>query len=371
MPDVKVAILGGGHAAFAHAADLSIRGFEVRLYEVPELADTIAAVKERGGIDCEPDATTGLKGGFGRVKLVTTDAGEALDGADVAFVVVPAFAHQAFARLIAPHVKEDQVIVLSPGNFGGTVTFARGLRQHGCRALPLLAEAQSMIYACRKGSPTSIRIFGYKHGLRVAVFPARQTARVMAMLRQVFSTLEPAQNVLWTWLSNPNAIAHPPVTILNAGRVEATGGDFLFYVDGMTPSVMRVVEALDDERMYLGAGLGLALMPYHEMTKTWYGHQGYQGPNYPDKARNPVYYAIKAESELNSRYLTEDVPYGLVPWEDLGRLAGVEMPVCSSLIDLADSLLGVDFRANGQTLARIGLGDLDAEGLLHLVEEGE
>lgn len=366
----KITILGGGHAGFAHAADLSIKGFEVTLFEVPEMAETIAEVKQLGGIESVPDSSTGLKGGFGRLHQVTTDASEALAGADVAFVVVPAFAQESFARAIAPHVKEKQIVVLSPGNFGGAVTFARSLGEYGCQTLPILCEAQSMIYACRKGGPASIRIFGIKQGLRFAVFPSRMTDEVIPTIQKIFPTVEAAPNILWTWLSNPNAIAHPPVTILNAGRIEGTGGDFLFYVEGITPAVDRVLQALDRERMALGAALGLELMPHSEMTKLWYGHQGFQGPTYPDKARNPVYASIKAEQELDSRYLTEDVPYGLVPIEDMGNLVGVDTPICSALINLSNGLLDRDFRQIGKTLESIGLGGMTVSELKKLVEEG-
>lgn len=368
--ELKIAVLGGGHAGFAHAADLSLKGFEVRLFEVPDMAQTIAAAQKQGGIVSQPDPSTGLPAGFARVHLITTDAKAALAGADVIFLVVPAFAQGAFARLIAPHVTAEQIVVLSPANFGGAVTFAAALREAGCTTLPVLCEAQSMIYACRKDGDETIRIFGYKHGLQVAVFPACQTASVMPTLKRIVPTLEQAPNILVTWLSNPNAIGHPPVTVLNAGWIEQTQGGFLFYVQGMSPAVVRVMEALDAERMALGKALQLNLMPHGQMAKTWYGHQGYQGSTYPDKERNPVYASIKAESELNSRYLTEDVPFGLVPLEDMGRLAGVDMPVCSSLINLANSLLDRDFRATGQTLANIGLGDLSIPELKQLVEEG-
>ncbi len=227
-----------------------------------------------------------------------------------------------------------------------------------------------MIYACRKDGPASIQVFGYKHGLKIAVFPAKETAGVIPTLQKVFPTVEAAPNILYTWLSNPNAIGHPPVTILNAGWIDGTGGDFLFYVQGMTPAVVRVMDALDDERMALGEALGLELTPHNQMAKIWYGHQGYQGSTFPDKARNPVYSSIKAESDLDSRYLTEDVPFGLVPIEDMGKMAGVEMPICSSLITLANSLLDRDFRAIGQTLGSIGLGELTLPELKRFVEEG-
>jgi len=368
---IKIAILGGGNAGFAHAADLSIKGFEVSLFEVPEMAETIAKVKKRGGIELEPDPSTGLKGGFGRLHQVTSDAGAALDGADVAFVVVPAFAHKAFAKAIAPHVREEQIVVLSPGNFGGAIMFAQALEQYQCQTLPLLCEAQSMLYACRKGGPASVKIFGIKEGLRFAVFPSKYTDKVIPTLQKAFPKIEAAPNILWTWLSNPNAIGHPPVMILNAGRIENTGGDFLFYVEGITPAVNRILQDLDNERLALGTELGLELTPHGDMAKLWYGHQGYEGSTYPDKARNPVYASIKSETELDSRYLTEDVPYGLVPLEDLGKLVGVDMPICTSLIELSNSLLGVDFRQTGRTLKNIGLEGMSVSQLKRLVEEGQ
>jgi opine dehydrogenase len=366
----KIAILGAGHAGFAHAADLSMKGFEVRLYEVPEMAETIADINKQGGIDLQPDPSTGLKGGFSKVHLITSDAPAALQGADVLFVVVPAFAQEAFAKRIAPHVKKDQIVVLSPGNFGGAVTFSEALKKFGCLELPVLCEAQSMIYACRKDGTDKIKIFGYKHGLGIAVFPATSTAEVIPTLQKVFPTVEAAPNILWTWMSNPNAIGHPPPMILNAGWIEQTAGDFLFYVEGLSPSVVQVMDELDDERMAVGQALGLELTPHNQMGKIWYGHQGYQGSTYPDKARNPVYASIKAESQLDSRYLTEDIPFGLVPLEDLGKLVGVDMPICTSLINIANSLLGRDFRETGSTLENIGLGGLSVSELKQLVEAG-
>jgi opine dehydrogenase len=367
----KITILGGGHAAFAHAADLSLKGFEVRLFELPEMAATLAPVRARGGIEAKPAPSTGLPGGLGCPQLITTDAQAALEGADVIFMVVPAFAQNAFSRAIAPYIKPTQIVALSPANFGGAVTLAATLRAQGCETLPVIVEAQSMMYACRKDGPASVRIFGFKHGLRLAVFPAQLTGQTLPVIQQIFPAVQPVPNILWTWLSSSNAVAHPPVAILNAGRIENTGGDFLFYVDGVTPAVRRVMTAVDAERLAIGAALGLDLIPDAEMVKIWYGHQGFVDETYPDEARNPIYAAIKAEPALDSRYLTEDVPYGLVPLEDMGRRVGVVTSVISALIDLSNVMLGRDFRAEGQTLDTIGLGGLTMDALKQLAETGK
>ena len=114
-----IAVLGGGHAAFAHAADLTLRGFDVRLCELPELAENIAGAQGQGGIVSDPIPSTGLEAGFAPIEVITTDFGLALAGAQIIFLVVPAFAHAAFAQQIAPHVQPDQIVVLSPASFGG------------------------------------------------------------------------------------------------------------------------------------------------------------------------------------------------------------------------------------------------------------
>jgi opine dehydrogenase len=368
--NLKIAVLGGGSAGFAHAADLSIKGLEVRLCEVPEMAENIDAIKKRGGIEFIPAPSVGLQSGFANIHLITTDAGKALDGADVIFVVVPAYALLAFARMIAPYVTKEQIVVLSPGNFGGALLFAEALRTHQCPDLPVLCEAESMIYACRKSGPDAIKVFGFKEGLKIAVFPAKLTQVVIPNLQRIFPKIEAAPNVLWTWLSNPNPISHVPISVLNAGWIERTRGDFLFYVDGMTPAVVRVIDALDDERLALGEAIGLNLTPNNQLAIKWYGHQGHKGSTYRDSERNPVYATIGAEKELASRYLTEDVPFGLVPLENLGALVGVDMPVCTSLINLGNTLLDCDFRANGQTLSSMGFGDLTIPELKTLLVEG-
>ena len=90
-----------------------------------------------------------------------------------------------------------------------------------------------------------------------------------------------------------------------------------------------------------------------------------------DTAQISIYARIKAEKELASRYLTEDVPYGLVPWEEVGKLVGIDMPTCTSLINLSNTLLGADFRRSGRTLKYIGIRAKTVRQLIKMVEEGD
>ncbi|HEY9054025.1 MAG TPA: NAD/NADP octopine/nopaline dehydrogenase family protein, partial [Rectinemataceae bacterium] len=73
---------------------------------------------------------------------------------------------------------------------------------------------------------------------------------------------------------------------------------------------------------------------------------------------------------LGHRYIAEDVPYGLLPAAEIGKQLGLSMKATSSLIDLAGLAAGKDFRAEGRSLASMGLAGLGAEGMKALAFGG-
>lgn len=367
LPKPIFAVLGGGHGGFATAADLAIKGFAVRLYSSYE--ETIAPLQARGGLELEVLPSTGLRGGFARLERATTDLAAAVEGADIIMVVTPAPSQRRYAEKLAPHLRSGQVVVLHPGSFGGALEFAQVLAAHGAPPVTL-AETECLIYAGRKKGPTHMWIRGYKKGLRLAAFPARETARVLSLLRQAYPDLAEADSVLETGLSNPNPIIHIPIMILNAARIEAPG-DFLFYWEGVTPAVGRAIEALDAERMAVGEALGVPLRSVYEQDLEWYGHQGTYGRNiYETHVHNPIYQWSLAPTNFEHRYLTEDTPYGLVPIEDLGYRLGVPTPRISATIEYASLLTRQDLRHGARTIERLGLAHLSPHELRRYVRCG-
>jgi opine dehydrogenase len=118
-------------------------------------------------------------------------------------------------------------------------------------------------------------------------------------------------SVLHTGMNNMGAIFHPALTLLNAGRIESTHGDFEFYIEGVTPSVARVLEVLDRERVTVAAALGIRARSAMEWLKLAYDATG---EDLNEAIHNQSgYYGIKAPSTLNHRYIFEDVPMSLVP----------------------------------------------------------
>ena len=165
-----------------------------------------------------------------------------------------------------------------------------------------------------------------------------------------------------TTLQNGNPVIHPAVTLLNAALIERTGGAFDFYEDGVTESVGRLIEGVDRERLALATALGVTVLSDPEMGIL----QGYMvEDNYSTGySAAPGFRGIRAQSKLDSRYLTEDVGFGMVFLSDLGRQVGVPTPVMDAIIEIASVVMARDFRGEARrTMAAAGLSGLTIEQL--------
>src|ERR1035437_3679534 len=140
-----ITVIGGGNGGSAAAADLSLRGFKVAWYEVPEFESNIAEAVRRKGIDVEVAPACGLPSGFVEINTITTDIEQALVNSELVIVIVPAFAQDRIAQLCAQHLRDEHIIVLMPGNFGGAIRFQQVLRECGCNKKLTLAETETLI----------------------------------------------------------------------------------------------------------------------------------------------------------------------------------------------------------------------------------
>jgi opine dehydrogenase len=176
---LKWAVIGGGNGGQSVSGHLSLKGFTVRLYDI--FAETIGTIQSQGGIQLD-----GAVKGFGQIDLATTDIAEALDGADIVMVVAPAVAHREIAKDCAPHLTDGQLIFIHPGATGGALEFRKVLADENCAAEITLAEANSLLYACRCSRPGQATVFGIKNELMVAALPAGETQRVLQTLNTAF-----------------------------------------------------------------------------------------------------------------------------------------------------------------------------------------
>jgi len=354
-----VAVLGAGNGAHAFAGDLALRDYIVRLYNrfEFELIDLRA---------CDGVTLEGAVNGFGRLDLVTHEIVPAIAEADIILVVVPANAHAFMAETCAPHLRDGQVILLNPGRTGGALEFRNVLNRMGVKARVLVAEAQTLLYTCRLSGPARVHISSVKREVPLAALPACDTEAVLERLNPLFPQFVAASDVLETSLDNIGAMFHPAGLVLNTGRIEA-GETFEFYLD-MTPSMARFIEALDAERLAVAKALGVhAISAFDWLARSY---QGIAGTTLIERIHsNAAYRGIPAPHTLDSRYVSEDVPTGLVPLVALGQLARVEMPASLGLVNMCCALYRHDFWQEGRNAERLGIAGMNIAQVKQLVRD--
>lgn len=347
-----ITVLGAGNGGFAAAAHLVQLGYRVQLYN--RSPATIAAARERGAI-----RYSGVLGeGAATAAELTCDLAHALRCAELVLITLPATALAPLARQLAPLLDRRTPVVLNPGNTGGALAVRRMLEAAGCRHVPPIGETNTLTYICRKREADSVYISSLVQHVRFAALPSTSAEDIAALLRPIYPSLRVMPHVLYTSLSNVNAVLHPPAAILAAAWIEHSGGAFRYYYDAGTPAVARVMADLDRERLAVGRGWGIELEPFPELfaqigsTSKEAGQSGSFERVLRESAPNAF---IMAPPSLDHRYYHEDIPFGLLPTSELGRAAGAGTPLTDALVTVASSLQGRDYRAEGWTLDRLGL----------------
>lgn len=342
---MKISVIGAGNGGQAIAGYLAIQNYDVALYDIDE--DKINELKQLGGIRLE-----GCIKGFGKLGCITTKIAEALRDAEIIMVTTIANAHKAVAQSIAPYVKEGQVIVLNPGRTCGALVFKETLIESGCKQRFYLAEAQTLVYACRIVKNGTVNIIGVKDEVLLSALPSCDTDYVLHRINPLYSSFIKTTNVLRTSLENIGAMFHPCVLLFNAATIERNEV-FWFYRD-MTDQVALFIERFDAERLAVGKAYGLELLCVNEWIK--FAYKDTMGDTLCERMRNnPAYHDIKSPSSIFTRQLTEDIPTGVLPIMELGKVAGVNTPLLESMIHICEALLGQDLHTNGRNLKNLGL----------------
>lgn len=333
------------------AADLTLRGFTVRLYD--RFPEAVADVQHRGGVSLRGSAQSG----FAAIQTATTDLDAALDGANVVVIVVPAYAHEFLFEELLPLLRDGQTVLFTPG-YLGSVLLRRRVKAERPNLQVVIAETCSLPYACRLIGPAEVGLRGVKLSLDLAAYPASDNGRALAVLAPLFPVLTLAANVLEVALGNPNPVSHVPTCLLNYGRMEgprsSTWHDFEEWV---TPGIHKLQNRLDRERLAVIAALGLQGIDSDAWTLRAYG--GRAKDSLTTTGQIP-----ENAMAVPDRYITEDVPMGLVPLEGFGRVTGVATPIASLLITLASELHDRDYRQTGRHLGLFGWEALTAQEII-------
>lgn len=362
---MKIAILGAGAGGVAAAVQLKKAGHDVRLWN--RSSSALEDIRAARGI-----THNGVFGaGFVSLDIVTTRLATATDGADLLLVCLPTLAHPALAAALIESKIVSIPTVLNPGHTGGALEFSHVFRSRGLKSPPL-AEFSTLTYVARKPSSDRVAITGVAKRVGVAAMPGGHEALQLACA--LFPCAQPLANVLVTSLKNVNMVLHPPGAILGAAWIEATGGSFTFYVEGLTEGVARIMGALDDERRAVGMSFGFDLPSlFDEMQAIGTIEEScLSAAGLATAIRNgEANRHIKAPEAFTHRYYQEDFWYGLEPFIALATIANVAVPSARALLHLAQLAAGPVAPSRGRDADAMGIAGLDKAGLLNFTSHGE
>lgn len=361
----KICIMGGGNGAFAAAADLTLRGYEITIYEDPKFAKNVEGIIDDKVIHLEGVGLTG----DAKLRKVTTDLADALSDVELIMPVSPAFAQETVAKSLVPHLKDGMVICLTPGSCGGGLVYAKVFHDAGVYQKVKLCEMSTLPYATRKVNENTVRILLEDPVVFFAAFPAKNNQEMYELIKPVYPVISLMTDVLETALNNGNIDSHPAPVVLNAGKIEYYHKHY-HYREGITPSVARVNWTVNLERCALSEAFGyqpigildrLYMTGYCPKSDDLYtAYQGSKG----------IFMDIEGPNDLSGRYLTEDAPCSLVFCANLAKAVGVPTPIMDSVANLASVLRNENYWETGRTLEKVGLDGMTKDEIKSFLLEG-
>lgn len=355
---MRVSILGAGAVAYGAAAALVRAGHDPLLWS-PSGQRTAAFAAGQPLV-----ATHALEATF--VPRVASSAADAVDDADVVMIALPGYGHKAVFDAAAPHIRQGQPVIISSHLSFGALYLSRLIARRGIAA-PIVVWGTTLTTG-RQVSPTEVNVATVRQRVDMATVPASAIDAGHALCTELFGDhFVKRDGLLAIALSNLNPQNHLGIALLNLTRMER--GETWGQGENVTPSVGRLIEALDEERLAIAAAFGLSVrtvkehfsLSFHvpaatvsEMNQEMHrqGRGGF-GPKTTD-----------------SRYVLEDVPFGLLPTVVLGRLAGRPATLHEAGLAIFSAAYGRDFTKDNDLLPELALERLSATELQQLARAG-
>lgn len=349
---MKVTIVGAGHGGTTVAADLKRKGHTVTLLKTSkglhnEHFDYLHS--NNGEITIiENNTEDSIK-----LDCVTTDISLAITLAELIIIYVQTNYHEEVIERILPFMNEEQIVLLEPG-YLSTAYFLK----HEKKKNFTIVEAQSSPIDCRIIEPGKVKVLFRNIRNPVAIYSNENHDVIKEKLDLLSYNFIYLDTIIEAALHNPNLIVHTIGGIMSIPRIENSKNGYWMYKEVFTPHIWNLVESLDNEKMNVLEKIGAKRLSYVDACKyrNFEDLTGSAKDAFFDYARNS---SPEGPFEAKSRFITEDVPQGLVLLESLGKLLGVETPTCTSLIDIASATLKEDFRINARTVDHLGKENLE------------
>jgi opine dehydrogenase len=352
MQKLKIGVLGAGSGGQTFAAHLRQKGHEIRLWNRSK--DKLDLIKKNDGIKL-----LGRVEAFEYPDLMSTKISEVINDAEIILIVLPANAHKEVARLLAPYVTEDQLIILNPGRTAGALEFCNTLKNEGVKSLPIIAETQSLIYTCRTIKPGLINLLAIKNNLQIGVMPFWEGKNILKMLKTIYNNPVIEDSTLKISLENIGSMLHPTSVLLNTGWIESRKEPIPHYYHAISKRIAKVIEKMDFERVLIASKYGYKIKTLIEWQE--YAYEIIGDNLYETLQSNRAYASINSPQTLQHRYIYEDIPTGLVPLCELGKCVGADTHIMDNIISLADLIMEEDFKEIGRNSKTLGIKNLTTE----------
>lgn len=340
---MNITIVGCGNSGLIHAAKLMQKGHNVCLLKTSNVNNLFYDVITNEGGYHVKDVTSDTSF-FAKPEFITKDPKKAIQFGDIIFVTTTTLQHESVAKLIAPHVRDGQTIILIPG-YMGSLIFKKYINKD-----VTYSEWETTAYNGRIMDNSYVKITFYNPRNAISVLPLSKTDEVLNLLSTFFkNTKYTRKNILESALHNPNMIVHTIGMTFSASRIEYSKGEFWMYREAFTDSVINVIKEFDVQKNKILNAFGCESLDYFEAAK-WRNEEDLT-IDAMEVFKSFAESSNKGPMLLKHRYIFEDVPMGLGLFVSLGKIAGIDTSIAESIMTLTSSLVGVNLKENARTMS--------------------
>jgi opine dehydrogenase len=317
---LKFAVLGLGKTGQAVVCFLLNQGHSVTAWD--RNADKVAQISQKG------IEITGLLEGTFPVPA-TTRIEEAVKGVRYLIVSTTADAHLPIAERLQGHLEKEQRILILNGNWGA-VQFVQCLKEEIDAKGVMVAETGAQIFAAPLKAVGRCFLKSLKKTVDFGTYPSGQSRALAEELKPVFPQLHPVANVLQTTLNESNPMAHCPLDLFNLARIDSGEETLMFASSYTSPKGVDFTRHVDEERMAVMEKMGIPHSSLLELfNQAWSSdykdlYTAFKGIKSYQSAKSPTAFTF--------RHFTEDIPFGILPLQQLARQYGVATPYIDAMM---------------------------------------
>lgn len=355
---MRVSILGAGAIAYGLAAYLAESGHSPMLWSPSGQRTKALAAGELLHATGDLEAAVPVR--------IAKDCKDAVTNADVVLIALPAYGHKMVMDAAVPHLKDGIPVIISSHSSFGALYLSKQLAERKV-SLPIIVWGTTLLTGRQLG-PTNVHVATVRRKLDVATLPFVFEDEGYELCTTLFGNrFVRRDGMLAIALSNLNPQNHLGIALLNLTRMEKA--EQWSQAGNVTPAVGRFIEALDAERLAIAAHFGVAVRTVREHFSLSFhvppGSVSEMNREMDRQGRGGF-----GPTTVESRYILEDVPFGLLPTVLVGKITGNPAILHDSGVSILSAAYGRDLKADNDILPALGIEQLSPVELARLSREG-